>query len=570
MNTPIARYLGFTGFAILVFMLLLAILGPFIVPYDPNELIAPAFQPPSWSYLLGTNDIGQDIFSELIMSARVSLLVGVVSALIATLFGVIAGLVAGYFGGWAETILMRLVDVKLTLPFLPLMIVVAVFLGPGLITQILVIALVIWAPMARELRSQVLTARRRGFVEAAEAIGAGGRYILRRHLLPNVTPLIIPQFVRAANTGILMETSLSFLGLGDPTVKSWGMMLFYANSRSAFLTDAWLWWLLPPGICITLSVLSFSLLGYALEERVRPRLRTSWRFGASERSANKVRPLKREPQEQDPESPEPLLSVQQLSVEYVTANGAIRAVDSVSFSVRRGEVLGIVGESGSGKTTMAAALMQLLKPPGRLTGGRMLFAGNDLASLDAAELKRLRNNRIALIPQAAMNALNPVYTVQKQLVEAILAHQKIRRSEARIRANHLLQLVGITPDRARAYPHELSGGMRQRVVIAIALANNPSLVIADEPTTGLDVIVQAEILELLTDLQSRLELAMIFISHDLSVVLSVADRIAIMLEGKIVDQSSVNSGVFHPNHPYSQRLQAALPRLKSKHTIPFS
>jgi len=203
------------------------------------------FAAPSWEHPLGANDIGQDILSNVIFGARVSLLVGITAAFAATVIGTLVGLASGYSGGLVDAALMRIVDVALSLPFLPLMIVIGVFLGPGLSTEILVISGVIWAGAARELRSQTLSVSRRDHVRAARAMGAGRWYVLRRHLLPAVFPLVIPQFVHAANVAILLEASLSFLGLGDPTTRSWGTILFYANARSAFLTDAWIWWVVP-------------------------------------------------------------------------------------------------------------------------------------------------------------------------------------------------------------------------------------------------------------------------------------------------------------------------------------
>jgi len=251
-----------------------AVLAPLLAPYDPWLPVAAPFAAPSMAHLLGANDVGQDLLSELIYSARVSLAIGLAAAVMATLVGTTAGLLAGFFRGITDTVLMRGVDVLLALPFLPLMIVLGVYLGPGLVTEIVVIGAVIWARTAREIRAQVLSLRERTYVEAVRALGARSMYVVTRHVGPAVAPFVIPQLVRAVNMAILLEASLSFLGLGDPGAKSWGMMLHYAHARSAFLTDAWLWWVLPPGLCIATVVLGLALIGYALEERARPRLRT--------------------------------------------------------------------------------------------------------------------------------------------------------------------------------------------------------------------------------------------------------------------------------------------------------
>lgn len=270
----VSRRLGLIGALLLVMFVAVAIFAPYIAPYDPRARDDVPFAVPSLAHLLGTNDVGQDILSELIFGARISLVVGLASALVAVVVGGAIGLAAGFFRGAVDSVSMRLVDVTLALPFLPLLIVLAVFLGRGLFTTTLVIAAIIWAQPARVIRSQVLSIRERAHVEAARAMGAGPRHLLGRHILPSVSPLVIAQFVRSANVAILLEASLAFLALGDPTNKSWGTMLYYANSRNAFLTDAWIWWVIPTGLAISVVVLAFAFLGYALEEWADPRLRT--------------------------------------------------------------------------------------------------------------------------------------------------------------------------------------------------------------------------------------------------------------------------------------------------------
>lgn len=554
-----SKMIGWLGVVLLAIVLLLALVGPYAVPYDASEQSGAPFQPPGREHWLGTNDMGQDILAELVVGARTSLTVGIVAALLATLIGTVVGLVSGYSGGWLDAVFMRIVDICLTLPFLPLMIVIGVYIGPSLFTQVLVITLVMWAGKARKIRAQTLSLRTRGPVQAARSMGAGHLYILRRHVFPSILPLVIPQFVQAVNVSIMMESSLSFLGMGDPLSKSWGSILFYANSRSAFLTEAWMWWVIPPGLCIVVTVLAFSLIGYYLEERVNPRLRayqaTSAKGGQTtpqngpSASAAKIA------------TAEALLEVQNLTVRYPKESGVVNAVDQVSFTVSKGEVLGLVGESGSGKSTVTSAVMQLLKPPALVSHGAIYFAGRDLTALSPEEMRKLRGNRIALIPQAAMNALNPVMSVREQLAEAVRSHQQMPKDELQKRIDEVLAQVGLAPKWAAAFPHELSGGMRQRVVIAMALMNKPDLVIADEPTTGLDVMVQVEIIKLLKDLQRTLGLSMVFISHDLPVVLSLADRTIIMNQGKIVDQGDTLALAKTSTHPYTRRLIDSIPKL---------
>ncbi len=261
------------GSLILGLLLVMALAAPWLSPYSPDERTAQPFQAPSAAHWLGTNDIGQDILSELIWGTRISLLIGTLSALLISFSGLAIGVVAGYLGGWVDSLTMRLADVVLVLPFLPLSILLAAYLGPNLWNLILILTLLGWARPARIVRSQVLTIRALPYVEAARACGATDRHILYRHILKAVIPLVAVQWVQAASSAILIEASLAFLGLGDPTQKSWGTILYYAQARSAFLTGAWVWWVLPPGLLITLAVFGFALIGLAFDEVANPRLR---------------------------------------------------------------------------------------------------------------------------------------------------------------------------------------------------------------------------------------------------------------------------------------------------------
>ncbi len=264
---------GWIGLVLLVALTSAALLAPLISPYDPEETVADPFQPPSRSHLLGTNDIGQDILSELIHGARISLAIGFLAASIAVSIGTAVGVTAGFLGGWTEMVLMRAVDLVLVIPFLPLMILLAAYLGPSYWNIIIVIGILVWARPARVVRSQVLSVRCLDYVEAALALGSRPARVMLRHVLPAVLPLSLAQFILAASNSILIEAALSFLGLGDPTAKSWGSMLFYAQARSAFLSGAWVWWVLPPGVLITAATLGFAFVGYSLEEVLNPRMR---------------------------------------------------------------------------------------------------------------------------------------------------------------------------------------------------------------------------------------------------------------------------------------------------------
>jgi peptide/nickel transport system ATP-binding protein len=264
-----------------------------------------------------------------------------------------------------------------------------------------------------------------------------------------------------------------------------------------------------------------------------------------------------------PEVPtaDPLIELDRLVVDYPLADGRVRAVDGVSLQIHQGEIVGLAGESGCGKSTAAHAILRILRPPGEITGGRILFRGTDLCSLSSRALRRFRWRNVSIVFQSAMNALNPVMRVGDQFVDMYQAHGRMRKSEAISRARDLLALVGIDPGRVRAYPHELSGGMRQRVIIAMALALDPELLVMDEPTTALDVVVQREILQEIEVLQRERGFAVLFITHDLSLLVEFSDRIAIMYAGKIVELAPADRLFEHPQHPYTAALIRSFPPL---------
>ncbi|MGE3286772.1 MAG: ATP-binding cassette domain-containing protein [Pseudonocardia sp.] len=533
------------GLALLAAIAAAALGAELLAPYDPDERVGVPFARPSAAHPLGTNDVGQDLLSELIFGARVSLTVGIVAALLATGVGLLVGLVAGYRGGRVDTLLMRGTDVVLALPVVPLTIVVGVFAGPGLATQIGVIGAVLWARVARELRSQVLSVRERDHVQAARAMGGGPGHVLARHVVPAVVPVLAPQFVIATKVAIGLEAALAFLGLGDVTTRSWGTTLSLAHARSAFLTDAWLWWVLPPGLAIAATVLAFAMIGHGLEERARPQLRDH-----PPRVRRRAEPAPRV----DGGAP---LVVERLSVAY----GEREVVHDVTLHVAAGETVGLVGGSGSGKSTIAAAAATLLPPAGRVTGGRILVDGRDVATLDGPALRALRGRTVAFVPQDAMSALNPVHTIRAQVVEAVTAHRRLDAQQARARADELLAGVGLDPARGGDHPHQLSGGMRQRVVIAIALAADPAVLVADEPTSGLDVLAQDALLDLLAGLHARREIAVLVISHDLPAVARIAHRVGVVDDGRIVELAATSRVLDAPEHPRTRALVAAVATL---------
>ncbi len=260
-------------------------------------------------------------------------------------------------------------------------------------------------------------------------------------------------------------------------------------------------------------------------------------------------------------TPPPLLEVEDLRVEYLTATGRVRVVDDVSFTVRRGEIVGLAGESGSGKTTIALAILRLLKAPAAITGGRVLFEGRDLLGLGEAELRRVRGRKISLVTQSAMSALNPVITIGEQLVDAIEEHEGVSRRRGLERARRLLELVGLDGARVASYPHELSGGMRQRVVIAMALALEPPLIVMDEPTTALDVVVQRELLGEIARLRDQRGFSILFITHDLSLMLELCTRIGVLYAGRLAEAAPARQLAAAPRHPYTRGLLGCFPEL---------
>jgi peptide/nickel transport system permease protein len=266
------RTLAIIGGVVLAVFGLLAVFGPAIAPYEARERAGRPFLEPSRDHLLGTDDVGHDILSELVGGARVSLLIGVAAATIAVVMGGLVGAVSGYRRGTIDAALMRTVDFALVVPAIPLLIVLASYLERGMRSQILVVAVLLWAEPARIVRSQVLSLRERTHVLAARTYGARGPYLVRRHVVPAVAPLLIAQFVRVVSIAILFEVALSFVGLGDPIRRSWGSMIQFATDRGAFLTGAWKWWIVPPGLCVAAVVCSFAFVGLALEERLDRRL----------------------------------------------------------------------------------------------------------------------------------------------------------------------------------------------------------------------------------------------------------------------------------------------------------
>jgi peptide/nickel transport system ATP-binding protein len=355
---------------------------------------------------------------------------------------------------------------------------------------------------------------------------------------------------------VLTAAGLQFIGLGDPNSQSWGTMLYWAQNNQALFAGIPLW-AIAPGVCIALLGASFALLNYAFDEISSPALRV--------RKLERARFPRAEPSPPEPvyTVDQPVLKVQDLSVAYATDTGPVVAVDHVDFELARGEFLAIVGESGCGKSTLLYAIARLLGSPlpGEIVGGRVLFQGRDLVLLEERELRRLRWRDLSVVMQSAMNALNPVLTVADQMRDACEAHSNMSKKEIEARSREVLRLVSIDPVHLHSYPHQLSGGMRQRAMIAMALLFTPDLVIMDEPTSALDVVAQRSLMVQIKELQEQLGFAVIFVTHDMSLVSHFSDRLLVMYAGQVAELAETRQLFARPLHPYSQGLLGAFPSL---------
>jgi len=549
----------------LVSAIVVAIGAPIFAPNYLNDTarvsIENIYRAPGPDHLFGTDDAGKDVLTNFIYGARVSLTVGFFASFISITIGGVVGITAGYYGGRVENILMRFTDIMLVIPDLPLAVVLVALTKPSLTNIILVIGLLGWTGTARLVRAQTLSVKQRKFVLRARAIGAGHWHIIRRHIFPLILPLITVNTVLVVSLAILNESVLAFIGLSDPTILSWGQMLNFAFSRGAMSAGAW-WAMIIPGLGIIWVVLGCTLLGNGLEQIFNPR--TEVHHLSPDHQTDQLMQIASEPVALTDRPPTAtLLEVKGLSVDFINRDSSAvpaAALRNVSFTLHEGEMLGIVGESGCGKTTLMLSLLRLLPANGRIINGSVMFMGKDLLTLDDQQMAHERWNGISMIFQGAMNALNPVRTISDQISEAITKHIPFHDPKALDeRISELLEMVGISPSRKNDYPFQYSGGMRQRAMIAMALACNPQVVIADEPTTALDVMIQAQILELLSELRSKLGLSIIFVTHDLGVVAEVCDSVLVMYGGVSAEYATAEQIFNDAQHPYTGELLRAFP-----------
>ena len=559
--------LAAVGFYVLSAIVIIAALAPILPIPDPDitDLDNRLQKPLTDGHLLGTDQAGRDILSRVIWGTQVSLLVGVSASLVAAFFGSIIGLVAGFVGGRTDNLMMRGIDMLMAFPYILLALAIVAVLGPGLMNALYAIAVINIPFFARNVRGVTVGLARREFVDAARLSGKSPLSLVFTEVLPNVAPIIVITMSTTVGWMILETAGLSFLGLGaQPPRADLGSML--DDGRDVFLVTTHL--AIIPGIAIFLIVMSINLLGDGVRDALDPRLRAGAlvrpsRVTAIRRDKNKVPTLTRTGEDAS-------LEVKELETGFETNRGIAPAVKGVSLVVEKGECLGLVGESGSGKSVTALSLLGLVpSPPGIITGGAVGIGGVDVLGLPPGAMSSYRGGRVAYVFQDPLTTLHPLFGIGHQVAEAILAHQSISRDKAFEKAIDLLEQVRI-PDaraRAKAYPHELSGGQRQRVGIAMALANDPDIIIADEPTTALDVTVQAEILKLLQNLRTSRGLAVLFITHDFGVVAEICDRVAVMRYGEIVETGRTDTVLRDPQHTYTKRLIACVPKIGEGRTF---
>ncbi len=553
--------LATAGLIVLLLITALALAAPWLPLPDPditdpaNRLLRPGAQ----GHILGTDSLGRDLLSRLIWGSRVSLAVGLSASLIAAVFGSLIGLVAGYAGGRTDALLMRGVDMVMAFPYILLALAIVAVLGPGLINALYAIAIVNIPFFARNIRGITLGLSKREFVDAARLSGKSHWQILFGEVLPNVMPIIIITISTTVGWMILETAGLSFLGLGaQPPQADLGSML--GEGRKILFTSPHV--SVVPGVMIFLVVMSINLLGDGIRDVLDPRLRS----GALMRPVARTAVTRQSVPARAVTESAALLEVRHLSTQFHIGSEIYQATGGIHLQLAAGECLGLVGESGSGKSVTAMSIMGLVpSPPGQIAGGAAWLEGEDLFGVSNERLRELRGSAVAHVFQDPLSTLHPLYRIGDQVIEAIQAHSPLNRRDARECATALLKQVRIpnAEQRLDAYPHELSGGMRQRVCIAIALANDPKVLIADEPTTALDVTVQAQILSLMNRLRHERQAAILFITHDFGVVSAICDRVAVMYAGKIVETGSTADILATPAHPYTARLIDCVPVLNN-------
>ena len=546
---------GIAVIAYLFVILILALFGSSFSHWDPNKPdVFSVLQGPSAKHWFGTDSAGRDVYTRLLVGSRATLIAAALVVGTALLIGVPVGMFAGYYGGaldgtasWASNMLM-------SLPVMIILLSARTVIGSSIYSSMFIVGVLVAPGFFRLTRTAVMAVRNELYVDAARVSGLSDIRIMSKHILTVVRAPIIIQTSMIAGIAISFQSSLEFLGLGDSSLVSWGVML-NDGFRNIFMKPILLFW---PALAISLTIASFVLFGNAF----RDALEDSKKVKAKKTDSAIV--VSETPAAAD--ESDHLLSVTDLGIGYPLADGGLKkVVNEISFSVDKGEVLGIVGESGSGKTQTAFSILGLLPESAIITSGRVSFNGESLLSPEKGKIsekamREFRGKKIAYIPQEPMSNLDPNFKIGYQLVRPMIKVLGLSKADAVAKAHSLLKTVGIenTERIFNAYPHEISGGMAQRVLIAGAVSCDPDLLIADEPTTALDVTIQAEVLDLLRDLQGKFGMGIILVTHNFGVVADLCDRVVVMQNGSVVESGDVRTILKAPKEPYTQELLSSM------------
>jgi peptide/nickel transport system permease protein len=530
-------------------LILLGLLAPFITQHGPNEssLDAVNAEVGTPGYLLGGDQSGRDSFSRLLYSINTGAISALIGTGVACFVGLTFGLIGGYFGGRIRTAIEWIFNLIMTFPGLLLLIVLMPLTKGDFRITMLIFGVLLSPSIYRIVRNVTAGVKNELYVDAAKVAGLSTARILGRHVMPVVRGPVIISAAFLMGAAVNLQSGLAFLGVGSTEVPSFGSMIATGFVNLYVQPTQFLW----PALLLGASTASLVLLGNSLRDALEGARPKAAKLGNIKILARGAAPTEAK------RDASHLLQVTNLTMEYPTPSGAPKQVlKGVSLELKAGETLGLVGESGSGKTQTAFSVLGVLPPEAIVTNGSVLLEGRELLGLREKELRGIRGKQIAYVPQEPMSNLDPSFTVGSQLVEGIRTATGLSRSAAKVRALELMERVGI-PNTRRTfslYPHQISGGMAQRILIAGAVASNPRLLIADEPTTALDVTIQAEILDLLRDLQQEMGMAILLVTHNFGVVADICDRIAVMREGVIVEEGDVMDVFQHPQHPYTQKL----------------
>ena len=542
--------MGVIAIVILVVIVASAVFAEFLAPMDPTRATNTVLAGPAGANILGTDSNGRDILSRLFFGAQGTLVSAALAAGVAIGIGLPAGLLAGYYGSWFDSLSSWATNILMALPNMIVLLAVRAVVGPSIPITMMIFGIMVSPGFFRLVRTATQSVRNELYVDAARVAGLSDFRIMARHIFGVVRAPVIIQAAMVCGIAISFQSALEFLGLGDPSASTWGVMI-NDGFRSIYRQPLALLW---PTLAISFTIGGFVLLGNALRDALEDQVKVKEKVAAATTSAVITEVVKTPTTH--------LLEVADLRIQYPQPGGGRKTVvDGVSWYVDRDEVLGIVGESGSGKSQSAFAVLGLLPDNALVTSGQIIFDGHQTVDtrsqrINQSILSELRGKRISYIPQEPMSNLDPSFTIGSQLVRPMVKTLKISDSEAEKRAMDLLAAVGIKDPRRtfQSYPHQVSGGMAQRVLIAGAISCEPDLIIADEPTTALDVTVQAEVLDVIRELQRELHQGIILVTHNFGVVADICDRVAVMQNGRIVEQGDVRSILRTPQDPYTQML----------------